>query len=132
MDEIVKKWSDLGFTYGMTDKEKIKILSYKYEEMEQLIQTNTGYSEAEKWIECVMFPVLRRVFSHYNNINVKHLFMYFKEWSFINYERVMEESKKAYNYMDVEAEEVFKFSDDYICKFKTIITPNRFINKHTF
>ena len=132
MNEITKKWLDNGFLCGMTDPYLMEKLAFKYEEVGKLmLQDNQPLIRLQQdRLETVIFPVLRRVFGQYNNVNTNHLYENFKNWIMCNYDRIEEAYKKAINSIDVEAEETANYCDYYIEQFKTVIKPSQFIGRH--
>lgn len=132
MNEITKKWLDTGFLCGMTDPYLMEKLSFKYEEISNVMLNDNQplirlYQDR---LETVIFPILRRVYGQYNNVNTKHLYENFKNWLMDNYERIEEASKKAINSIDVEAEETANYCDYYVEQFKTVIKPSLYLEKH--
>ena len=132
MNEITKKWLDIGFLCGMTDPCLMEKLAFKYEEVSKLMLNDNQplIRIAQDRLETVMFPVLRRVYGQYNNVNTNHLYEHFKNWIMDNHERIAEASTKAINGIDVEAEETANYSEYYVEQFKTVITPNQYLGRH--
>lgn len=132
MNEITKKWDDLGFLYGITDNYQRDILAFKYEEINEIcLHDNQPLIRVQQdRLDTVIFPVLRRIYSEYNNVNTQHLYVHFKNWIMDNHERIEEASKKAINGIDVEAEETANYCDLYIEEFKTTITPMKYLSLH--
>jgi len=132
MNEVTKKWFDYGFLYGITDTRSMDVLAFKYEEVSKLIkQDNQPLMRLHQdRLETVIFPVIRRIYSQYNSVNTNHLYQHFKNWIMDNHERIEEASKKAINNIDAEAEEMTNYSEYYIERFKTVIKPNQYLEKH--
>jgi hypothetical protein len=132
MNEITKKWLDIGFLCGMTDPYLMEKLAFKYEEVSKLMLNDNQplISIEQDRLETVIFPVLRRVYGQYNNVNTKHLYQDFKNWITDNYQRIEEASRKAINGIDVEAEETANYCEYYIERFKTVITPIQYLDRH--
>ena len=132
MNEITKKWLDIGFLCGMTDTYLMEKLAFKYEEISKLMLYDTQplIRIQQDRMETVIFPILHRVYSQYNNVNTNHLYAHFKNWIMDNHERIEEASKKAINSIDVEAEETANYCEYYIEQFKTVITPIQYLDRH--
>jgi hypothetical protein len=123
MNEITKKWLDIGFLCGMTDPYLMEKLAFKYEEVILLGLCNIN-------TETLMFPVIRRVFIGYKHFNINHLTNHFNNWYDTNYERIELAMKTAMNGIDVEAEEISNYCNTYIEEFKNNITPMKHLSKH--
>jgi hypothetical protein len=135
MNEITKKWGDYGLLYGITDEYERNILAFKYEEVSILtLQDNQPLIRTQQdRLETVIFPIIRRVYGEYKNVNTQHLYEHFKNWIMDNHERIEEDIKKAMNgyfRVDVEAEETANYCNTYIEEFKNNITPMKYLSKH--
>lgn len=132
MNKITKKWLDYGFLCGITDEYQRNILAFKYEEVSILaLQDNQPLIRTQQdRLETVVFPIIRRVYGQYKNVNVQHLYEHFKNWIMGNHERIELAMKTAMNGIDVEAEEISNYCNTYIEEFKNNITPIKYLSKH--
>ena len=68
-DEILKRWTGLGFLEGMTDDELRRKTALKYEQAAWILVHSDD--EKPECIEMYMFPAIRRLMQSMGDVDIK-------------------------------------------------------------
>ena len=114
MEEILEKWSNLGFLTGLGYNKKINVAN-AFEIAAKILITERNITDRYKEIETITFPILRRIFQEVNDeidikIITKNVINILDK---LNSKKDMFLNLNTFPELDVEAEFCAVFSESY-------------------
>ncbi len=126
MDEdLIEKWGSIGFLDGLSEIDKIRISLLFERTARHIIDLDlTTKSYGENITETVIFVIIRRIIVGGGNIHsVIRLYTDLVRFFNVNKSSMEELQREAYFNIDVEAEYVIMYADDYLLKQYDPIKP---------